>query len=92
MNEEKKSKEGSLQLHMFKSWGKEELIDFEAHGNVVAVWCKLCNKHIEKIKADNTLQGKEKEDALNYTKKLTFVKKGNINRHLCQCRSQNYVI
>ena len=83
MNEEKKkSKEGSVQFHTFKSWGKEEIIGFEVAGNnVVAVWCKLCSKHIEKIKADNTLKGKAK-DALNYTKKVTFVKKGNVDRHL----------
>ena len=49
---------------------------------MVAVWCKLCSKLIEKIKADNTLKGKPKEDALNYTKRVTFVKKGNIDRHL----------
>ena len=83
MNEEKKSKEGSVQLHMFKSWGKEQIIGFEADGNnVVAAWCKLCSKHIVKIKADNTLKGKAKEDALNYTKKVTFVKKRNNDRHL----------
>ena len=82
MNAEKKSKEGSVQLLTFKSWGKEEIIGFEADENVVAVWCKLCSKYIEKIQADNTLKGKAKEDALNYTKKVTFVKKGNINRHL----------
>ena len=57
-----------MQLHTFKSRGKEEIIAFEADGNnVVAVWCKLCSKHIEKIKADNTLKGKAKENALNYT-------------------------
>ena len=72
-----------MQLHTLKSWGKEEIIGFEADGNnVVAVWCKLCSKHIEKINADNTLKDKAKEDALNYTKKVTFVKKGNINRYL----------
>ena len=72
-----------MQFHTFKSWGKEEIIGFEVAGNiVVAVWCKLCSKHIEKIKADNTLKGKAKEGALNYTKKVTFVKKGNIYRHL----------
>ena len=82
MNAEKNSKGDSVQLHTFKSWGKEEIIGFEADGNnVVAVWCKLCSKHIEKIKADNTLKGKAK-DALNYTKKVTFVKKGNVDRHL----------
>ena len=51
-----------MQLHTFKSWGKEEIIDFEVDGNiVVAVWCNLCSKHIEKIKADNTLKGKAKK-------------------------------
>ena len=51
-----------MQLHTFKSWGKEEIIGFEVDGNiVVAVWCKLCSKHIEKIKADNTLKGKAKK-------------------------------
>ena len=84
MNEEKKSKVGSVQVHTFKSWGKAEIIGFEADGNnVVAVWCKLYSKHIEKIKANNTLiKGKAKEDALIYTKKVAFVKKGNIDRHL----------
>ena len=63
------------QSNTFKSWGKEEIIGFEGDGNsVVAVWCKLCCKHIEKIKADTTLTGKAKEDTLNYTKKVTFVK------------------
>ena len=66
-----------------KAGGKEQIIGFEADGNnVVAAWCKLCSKHIEKIKADNTLKGKAKEDALIYTKKVTFVKKRNIDRHL----------
>ena len=59
------------------------MIGFEADGNnVVAVWCKLCSKDIEKIKTGNTLKGKAKEDALNYTKKATFVKKRNIDRHV----------
>ena len=59
------------------------MIGFEADGNnVVAVWCKLCSKDIEKIKTGNTLKGKAKEDALNYTKKVTFVKKRSIDRHL----------
>ena len=62
MNEEKKSKKGCVQLHTFKSWGKEEYNGFEADGNnVVAVWCKLCSKHIEKIKTDNTLKRKAKK-------------------------------
>ena len=69
------------QRNTFKSWGKEEIIGCEGDGNnVVAVWCKLCSKHIEKIKADNTLTGKAKEDTLNYTKKVTFVKE--TSRHL----------
>ena len=51
-----------MQLHTFKSWGREEYNGFEADGNnVVAVWCKLCSKHIEKIKTDNTLKRKAKK-------------------------------
>ena len=51
MNEKKKSKEGSVQLHTFKSWGKEEIISCEADGNnAVVVWFKLCSKHIETSK------------------------------------------
>ena len=74
-----------MQLHTLKSWGKEEIIGFEADGNnMVAVWCKLCSKHIEKINADNTLKDKAKEDALNYTKKVTFVKKVKIDRYFAK--------
>ena len=61
------------------------MIGFEADGNnVVAVWCKLCSKDIEKIKTGNTLKGKAKEDALNYTKKVTFVKKVKIGRYFAK--------
>ena len=54
-----------MQLRTLKSWGKEEIIGFEADGNnVVAVWCKLCSKHIEKIKVDNTLKGGKRKKIL----------------------------
>ena len=40
---EKKTREGNVQLHTFQSWGKKNVIGFETNGNtVVAVWCKLC--------------------------------------------------
>ena len=70
MNEEKKSKEDSVPLYMFTSWGKEEINDFEADGNnLVAVWCKLCSKHIEKIKVDNTLKGGKRKKILWITQR-----------------------
>ena len=80
---EKKTREGNVQLHTFESWGEKNVIGFETKGNmVVAVWCKLCAKHKAKLLANPTLRGKAKSDALKYTEKVTFVKKGNVERHL----------
>ena len=62
---EKKTREGNVQLHTFESWGKRNVIGFETNGNmVVAVWCKLCAKHKDKLLANPTLRGKAKSDAL----------------------------
>ena len=76
---QRKTKEGNLQLHIL-SLGEKRMLLVMKQMEIPLFQFGLCAKHKEKLLANPNLKGKAKSDALNYTEKVTFVKKGNVER------------
>lgn len=82
-----KSKKTTVSLVTFKSWKVEHIFGYEVDADtnkVCKVWCKCCAKYSEKIRRDNRLRGKAKEDVLKFVEGTTFITKWTVKRH-CEC-------
>ena len=77
-------KGNKVKLETFLKWGKSDVIGYvlDNDNNLTSIFCKLCAKHKNYIQSSSMLKGKAKNNALNYTKNVYFVKKSNVDRHL----------
>lgn len=81
-----KPKQSSVQLATFLKWGFEsfryETTESDGRINVTKIWCKVCEEHIDRIKADDKFRGQALKDIETFVKGSTFVTKYTAERHL----------
>lgn len=76
MSEENKTKEGNVQLPIFKSWRKKAILGYGTdEKSLVALWCKLCIKLIDKKPITHFLKRKRRW-------------MGHMNRRWVMCESR----
>ena len=83
--DEKQAKGNKVKLETFKKWN----IDFgyeEEDGLVIKMWCKLCNRFIDKIARDERLRGKALSDLRRIAEGTNFISKHTACRHLSESK------
>jgi hypothetical protein len=75
------------QLSTFLKWPIGNAIDYVVETEagktyVVEVRCKLCSKHIDRLKGDDKVKGKITDEVEVYISGSKNVKKANVTRHL----------
>ncbi len=81
-----KKKGNKVQLATFMRWDLPtfgfEVEEEDGFSKVVKMWCKVCSKHIDKIKIDGRIRGVARVDIQSFAEGTKFVSKHTAQRHL----------